>query len=126
MVLFISRLIYPDVSTGYQRDFRTAQGQAGKADPRVVAWAEHVPAPSLFLSVITLLELETGVLLIERRDPSQGAILRRWLETQVLPAFSERILAVDTLVARLARGCTCPTRARIVTLSSLQRHWFTI
>ncbi|MDS4042275.1 MAG: type II toxin-antitoxin system VapC family toxin [Candidatus Competibacter sp.] len=76
------------------------KAKAGKADPRVVAWAERVPAPSLFLSVITLLELEAGVLLIERRDPSQGAILRRWLETQVLPAFSERILAVDTLVAR--------------------------
>ena len=76
------------------------KAKVGKADPRVVAWAERVPAPSLFLSIITLLELETGVLLIERRDPSQGAILRRWLETQVLPAFSERILAVDTLVAR--------------------------
>jgi len=86
--------------------------KAGKADPKVVAWAERVPTPSLFLSVITLLELETGVLLIERRDPSQGAILRRWLETQVLLAFFERILAVDTLVAR---GCMCPTRARIGT-----------
>jgi hypothetical protein len=76
------------------------KAKAGQADPKVVAWAERVPTPSLFLSVITLLELETGVLLIERRDPSQGAILRRWLETQVLPAFSERILAVDTAVAR--------------------------
>ena len=76
------------------------KARAGKADPKVVAWAERVPTPSLFLSVITLLELETGLLLIERRDPLQGAILRRWLETQVLLAFSERILAVDTAVAR--------------------------
>jgi predicted nucleic acid-binding protein len=29
--------------------------KAGKADPKVVAWAERVPTPSLFLSVITLL-----------------------------------------------------------------------
>ncbi len=76
------------------------KAKTGKADSKVVAWAEHVPMPSLFLSVITLLELETGVLLIERRDPSQGAILRRWFETQVLPAFSGRILAVDTPVVR--------------------------
>lgn len=76
------------------------KAKAGKADPKVVAWAERIPAPSLFLSVITLLELETGLLLIERRDLLQGAILRRWLETQVIPAFSERILPVDTPVAR--------------------------
>jgi hypothetical protein len=76
------------------------KAKAGQADPKVVAWAERVPMPSLFLSVITLLELETGVLLIERRDLSQGAVLRHWFETQVLPAFAGRILAVDTLVAR--------------------------
>lgn len=76
------------------------KAKAGKADPKVVAWAERIPAPNLFLSVITLLELETGLLLIERRDLLQGAILRCWLETQVIPAFSERILPVDTPVAR--------------------------
>ena len=76
------------------------KAKAGKADSRVVAWAERVPVPSLFLSVITLLELETGVLLIERRDPAQGAILRRWFESRVLPAFSGRILAIDAPVAR--------------------------
>lgn len=60
---------------------------------------EHTGA-SLFLSVITILELEMGVLLSERRDPAQGAILRAWLDGQILPAFSGRILAVDTAVAR--------------------------
>lgn len=76
------------------------RANAGKADPRVTAWAESVPVASLFLSVITMLELEMGVLLIERRDPAQGAVLRAWLDGQVLPAFSGRILAVDTAVAR--------------------------
>ena len=76
------------------------RAKAGKADPHVVAWAASAPVASLFLSAITVLELELGVLLIERRDPVQGAILRAWLEGQVLPAFSERILAVDTAVAR--------------------------
>jgi len=54
----------------------------------------------MFVSAITVQELEIGVLLTERRDPAQGAILRRWLEVQVLPAFTERILPVDTAVAR--------------------------
>ncbi len=73
---------------------------AGKADKNVKAWADGVSATSLFLSVITLLELETGILLIERRDPTQGAMLRTWLDARVLPAFSGRILAVDVAVAQ--------------------------
>ena len=76
------------------------KAKSGKAGQRVLAWAESVPAASLYLSVITLLELETGVLLAERRDPAQGSVLRAWLETQVLPAFAGRILPVDMAVAR--------------------------
>lgn len=75
------------------------KARAGKADGKVTAWAEGIAASSLFLSAVTVLELETGVLLVERRDPSQGAILRTWLESRVFPAFSGRILAVDTAVA---------------------------
>ena len=74
--------------------------KSGKADRNVVLWANSVSAASLFLSVITILELETGVLLIERRDPAQGAMLRSWLNAHVLPAFSDRILSVDTAVAQ--------------------------
>ena len=72
----------------------------GKADRNVTAWAASVPPSSLFLSVITILELETGTLLVERRDKTQGAALRTWLNNHVLPAFSGRILAVDTAVAQ--------------------------
>ena len=71
----------------------------GKADSRVSAWADGVAASDLYLSAITIEELEIGVLLAERRDAAQGAILRTWLDQQVLPAFSGRILAVDTRVA---------------------------
>ncbi|MCY1408123.1 Toxin FitB [compost metagenome] len=71
-----------------------------KADKNVVAWARTTTPSSLFISAITLLELETGVLRIERRDPGQGATLRTWLQNHVLPAFSGRILAVDSVVAR--------------------------
>ena len=76
------------------------KAKSGKADQRVLAWAESVPASSLYMSAITVLELETGVLLVERRDPAQGAVLRSWLNTHVLPAFSDRILPIDTAVAQ--------------------------
>ena len=59
-----------------------------------------VPAGALFVSAITILELEIGVLMVERRDPAQGAILRVWLDSHVLPAFAGRVLAVDTVVAQ--------------------------
>lgn len=75
------------------------KAKSGKADKNVVAWANSVSASSLFLSVISILEIETGLLLVERRDSTQGAMLRSWLSAHVLPTFSERILAFDTAVA---------------------------
>ncbi|WP_460139833.1 PIN domain-containing protein [Pseudomonas sp. S2_E01] len=75
-----------------------------QADANVVAWAKSILAPRLFISAITLKELETGVLRMERRDPAQGSVLRTWLKRHVMPAFDGRILAVDAAVAlRCAR-----------------------
>jgi predicted nucleic acid-binding protein len=73
--------------------------RAGKADRQVARWADGVQAAELYLSVISLQELEIGVRLAERRDATQGALLRAWLDQHVLPAFDGRILAVDTAVA---------------------------
>ncbi len=77
-------------------------GKAGsaRADKNVMAWAAGVPSGVLFLSAITILELEAGALLIERRDVAQGAIIRTWLDSQVLPTFPGRILPVDVAVAQ--------------------------
>jgi len=75
------------------------KARAGKADRDVAAWTRGVPAASLFLSAIVFHELEFGTLLVERRDATQGAILRAWLDDHVLPAFSGRILPIDTAAA---------------------------
>jgi predicted nucleic acid-binding protein len=72
----------------------------GKTDMNVTAWTQSVDAADLFVSAITIMELELGVLSIERKDPAQGALLRFWLEQQVLPEFSGRTLPVDTAVAQ--------------------------
>jgi toxin FitB len=74
--------------------------RSGKADPNVATWSRSVPGNNLFLSAIVIQELEIGVLQIERRDAAQGALLRAWLDNHVLPSFGDRILAVDTMVAR--------------------------
>jgi predicted nucleic acid-binding protein len=72
----------------------------GKADANVATWAQGVDAANLFVSAITILELELGVLLMERKDAAQGALLRAWLELQVLPEFAARTLPVDAAVAQ--------------------------
>jgi len=58
--------------------------------------------------VITIEELEIGVLLAERRDPPHGRMLRRWLEAQVLPAFGNRVLPIDVAVARRSASLHVP------------------
>jgi predicted nucleic acid-binding protein len=72
----------------------------GKADSQFAIWADSIEVMDLFLSVITIQELEIGVLLAERRDPSQGSVFRLWLNGHVIPAFNGRILDVDTAVAQ--------------------------
>ena len=73
---------------------------AGRADARVAAWAASVDAAQLYVSAISIMELELGVLAMERKDTAQGALLRTWLEAQVLPEFAQRTLAIDSAVAR--------------------------
>ena len=82
-----------------------------QADPQVVTWANSVVPASLYLSAITVLELETGILRIERRDPPQGGMLRHWLERHVKPAFSGRILSVDAVVATRCAQLHVPDRS---------------
>ena len=86
------------------------RAQTGKAKPNVVKWAASVQPEMLYLSVISVLEIETGILLMERRDLNQGALLRRWLEEQVLPTFDRRILPVDVAVARKCAELHVPDR----------------
>jgi hypothetical protein len=80
----------------------------GVVDPNVEAWSRQRPAHDLFISVITVLEVELGVMRVERRDKAQGALLRRWLEDGVLSGFADRILSVDVGIARQAARLHVP------------------
>ncbi len=85
--------------------------RSGKANPGVAAWAEQVPSVELFISAITIHELEHGVLLMERSDPAQGALLRAWLDQSVAAAFKSRVLPVDERIARRAAALHVPAPA---------------
>ena len=71
-----------------------------KADPKLLAWSNATPVAQTFLSAITILEIELGTLLMERKDQAQAKILRSWIDAQILTRFAGRILAVDTAVAQ--------------------------
>lgn len=72
----------------------------GKADEAVVAWVSGIDAGEMFVSALTLMELEIGILRMERRDADQGTRLRVWFETQVCPEFEDRTLSIDAAIAR--------------------------
>ncbi|PQQ28971.1 VapC toxin family PIN domain ribonuclease [Photorhabdus luminescens] len=97
--------------------------RTGKANAGVAAWAESVDATELFLSAITIMELETGILQIERRDITQGALLRSWFNHHVIPEFTGRILPVDTAVAqrcaRLHVPDPCSERDALIAATAL-------
>ena len=84
---------------------------AGRADRRVLDWSSSVDDARVFLSSVTLLELETGALRLEwRGDVAQARKLRTWLEDQVLAVFEGRILPIDTAVARRCAALHVPDR----------------
>jgi toxin FitB len=71
----------------------------GQAHPSVTRWADSVDPIVLHLSVVSVMEIEIGILRLHRRDSAQAERLRNWLESQVFTAFAGRILAVDLPVA---------------------------
>ncbi|MES3093466.1 type II toxin-antitoxin system VapC family toxin [Sphingomonas aerolata] len=78
--------------------------RSGKINPAVEAWASSVDQADMYLSVITIMEVELGIALLERRDARQAGVLRLWLHEKVMPAFSGRVLPIDTTIAlRCAR-----------------------
>lgn len=84
------------------------KARAGKADENVARWADTVETSDLFVSVITIQELEIGVLLAQRSDAARGAVLRRWMDEHVLPAFADRVLPIDTIIARRSAALHVP------------------
>lgn len=71
-----------------------------QAHLNVKRWANSIFLDELYLSAITVLEIEIGCLRMEHRDPSQSKLLRKWIEESVLVRYRARILPLDTSVVR--------------------------
>lgn len=74
--------------------------KSGRADPALTAWASGAARTSLFVSALTLLELETAIARVERKDKAQGPALRDWLDNRLARAFEGRVLPIDAAVVR--------------------------
>jgi predicted nucleic acid-binding protein len=102
----------------------------GKPNPSaaVRAWAEAQPISTLYLSAITILELEQGVLALERRTPPQGSALRVWL-AGVRAAFAGRILVFGERTAETCAALHVPNprgeRDAMIGATALE-HGFTL
>jgi toxin FitB len=86
------------LDTGILSELRRAK--AGRADAGLASWAAGIDRTQLFLSVITLMELQSGVGRVARKDKPAGAALKAWIDDQILPAFSGRLLSVDAPIVR--------------------------
>jgi predicted nucleic acid-binding protein len=82
----------------------------GQCDPAVLAWSQTMTPSELFVSVITIFELEVGILLLERRDPAQAARMRAWLTEQIFPTFDDRILSVELSTALICATLHVPNK----------------
>ncbi len=100
-----------------------------RAHRNVRAWQAGISPSAMFLSVITIMELEQGVRQKERKDPRQGSVLRNWLDRDLLLAFDDRILPVDTPVAlrcaSLHERQTKPYRDAFIAATALE-HKLTV
>lgn len=79
-----------------------------KADVGVAAWAKNVNSHTFYTNPVVMMELERGVLRLERKDLMQGQILRHWFENTVKPAFQHRILLIDTDTAKICADLHIP------------------
>ena len=82
-----------------------------KADKRVTAWLTHTDSNNLYTSAVVMMELERGILGIERKDSQQGTILRQWLNDVVKPAFAGRVLPIDEATAAICAKLHIPDKA---------------
>lgn len=91
-------------------------------------WAAGQPTSGLFLSAITILELELGIQALERRTPPQGSALRAWL-TGVRAAFAGRILPFTDHTAPVCASLHIPDprseRDAMIAATAIE-HQFTV
>ena len=94
------------LDTNVVSELRKRRGDSG-----VKQWVAQQSAAELAISVVTIIQIETGILRRARSDPDQARILTRWFEQSVLTGFADRILPLDLAAARRVATLHVPDQA---------------
>ena len=73
--------------------------RSGRIHPSVRHWVEHVDVNDVYISVISMMKIRTGILRHARKDAAQAQILQQWFSHELAPEFAGRILPVSLEVA---------------------------
>lgn len=87
------------------------KAEKGRADANVMRWFRGVKTQQTWLSVISLVELRTGILRLERRDPVAAQNLSDWFHQSLMPEYEGRILPLDTRAAMLSAEFHIPDQS---------------
>lgn len=94
------------LDTNVVSELRKRRGDSG-----VKGWVAQQRVADLAISVVTVIEIETGILRKKRTDPDQATMLMRWFEHNVLTGFADRILPLDLAAARRVAALHVPDQA---------------
>lgn len=97
-----------------------------KCDKNVADWVRSTSKDLMFTNAVVMMELERGVMSIERKDTTQGKLLRHWFEMDVKPAFHGKILKIDEQTAQICAKLHIPDHApendAWIAASAIQHH----
>lgn len=98
-----------------------------RPNPRVIAWLEQVSDRDLFLSAVTVGELQAGVEITRRQDPAKAAEIEAWID-QVAAVWNVLPLDARTLRlwARLMHGRSDTLIEDALIAATAQAHGLTI
>ena len=107
------------LDTGIVLELRKAK--SGKSDAGLAAWAGSIARQKLFISALSLLEIENAAARLGRKDRAAGLAVREWIDNAVMPAFEGRMLPVDaTIVRRRAQLPYANTRDGLLAATALE------
>ncbi len=85
----------------------------GTDDENVCAWAKSVDSALMFMSCVTVFEIELGIQLHRRKDVVQSAVYHEWFHGHVIPLFAGRVLPINEKIALIAAELNIPDRRPI-------------
>lgn len=84
----------------------------GKANAGMVAWlSEHNPC-EFYINAVIKMELERGILSMQRKDPVQGGYLREWQQVFFAQFLHNPILPIGGKTAEICAKLHIPDHAR--------------